>query len=81
MGSVPSKAARKLSREKPSWSGSRVQSPAATAEQARVRPERPLAFESRNEGEQDAVYYSSGVEYAFEQQSRGMPRTRSLWKS
>ncbi|KAI9566474.1 hypothetical protein HD554DRAFT_1117855 [Boletus coccyginus] len=48
MGSASSKAARKLPREKPSWpAGSRIP---ATAEPARLRPERPpLASESKNE--------------------------------
>jgi hypothetical protein len=59
MGSAPSKAARKLPREKP-WPAS---SPAAASiEPIRLRPERPLAFESKNEGEQTwsricAVHY------------------------
>ncbi|KAF8559528.1 hypothetical protein OG21DRAFT_1480297 [Imleria badia] len=55
MGSAPSKAARKLPREKPcgpTVTGSRI--PAA-AEPARLRPERPLAFENKNEAiERDA---------------------------
>ncbi|KAG8217472.1 hypothetical protein J3R82DRAFT_5617 [Butyriboletus roseoflavus] len=48
MGSAPSKAARKLPKAKPSWAGSRVPA-TATAEPVHPRPERPLAFESKNE--------------------------------
>lgn len=51
MGSAPSKAARKLPREKLPGTGSRAPV-AATAEPPRLRPERPLAFESKNEGKQ-----------------------------
>ena len=48
MGSTPSKAARKLSREKPSqWAGTRVQ---PSVEPARQRPQKPLAFDTRNDG-------------------------------
>ncbi|KAH0830524.1 hypothetical protein J3R83DRAFT_1976 [Lanmaoa asiatica] len=54
MGSTPSKAARKLPRETPSWAGSRVPA-AATTEPAPPRPEKPLAFGSKNEAiERDA---------------------------
>lgn len=65
MGSVSSKAARKLPKEKPSWTSSPVQ---ATTEQAHppLRTERPLAFENKNEGEHHFVHYPpNGVEYAF----------------
>lgn len=79
MGSAPSKAARKLPREKPSWpAGSPA---AATPEPARLRPERPLAFENKNEGEQHLRRSLSWSNFAFGQQPKRMPRTRTLWKN
>ncbi|KAF9227975.1 hypothetical protein BS17DRAFT_414648 [Gyrodon lividus] len=50
MGSAASKTTRKLSKVKPSWTGSRTPSATGAAPGPSLpRPERPLAFESKSE--------------------------------
>lgn len=51
MGSVSSKAARTLPKEKPSWAGARTPLKQDSAQETRrSMPQRPLAFENRTDG-------------------------------
>lgn len=51
MGSISSKAARTLPKEKPSWAGSRTPLKQDSAQETRRSlPSRPLAFENRTDG-------------------------------